>query len=285
MRIRTPHFPKDALVLSCLVFIGIASVGCQAVRSSGAAPLSAGHVGPAATNSPASVALPGWTLLFDDEFNGSSVDPSKWTVVDSNAPSVDPCCKGWGNQTFLPENVVEKDGQLQIITKAQSVDGHPYTSGALMTRNTLQFTYGRIDIRAKLPDTAGLWPAFWLLRAPNAQGQYLPYYEADFMEAWMGDPYQVFGYFHYGQSQVTCSVTNGTFTNQFHTYTLIWSPGKFQWEVDGQAACIDTTDVPNVPMYLIIDTAIDGIDQHVDNTTRLPQTLVVDYVRVWQQTR
>lgn len=220
--------------------------------------------------------------MFDDEFNGNTIDSMKWDIEDTPTGAYDGCCRGFGNQSWLPDNVFESGGQLHIITKAQQSDGHPYTSGAITTESTFQFTYGRIDIRAKLPRTSGLWPTFWLLNEPNAQGIYVQYYEIDFMEAWMGNPYQVNAFFHYDATQVTCSATGTDFTARFHTYTLIWNPGKLEWQIDGITKCVSTVHVPDVPMYLILNTAIDGVDQSTNNTTRLPQSLDIDYVRIWK---
>lgn len=231
---------------------------------------------------PTPATLPGWHLVFDDEFNGSSVDTMRWDVENTLTGEYDNCCRGFGNQSWLPDNVVESGGQLHIVTKSQQSDGHPYTSGAITTQNTFQFTYGRIDVRAKLPRTSGLWPTLWLLDNPNSQGIYAQYYEVDFMEAWMGNPHLVHAFFHYDAVQDTCDATGIDFTDTFHTYTLIWSPGRLQWLIDGVTKCVDTQYAPDVPMYLIMCTAIDGVDQSVNNTTRLPQSFDIDYVRIWQ---
>jgi beta-glucanase (GH16 family) len=172
------------------------------------------------------------------------------------------------------------DGLLRLLTTNDTLAGYSFTSGALTTENSFQFTYGRIDISARLPQTMGLWPAFWLL--PVGTPMYGPgEYELDFLEAWGGNTHQVNAYFHWAHSQVQCQASGPDFSASFHVFTLIWSPGRLEWQVDGAQRCVHTEHVPNIPMYLLLDTAIDGPPQRVDGSTRLPQITAIDYVRVW----
>ena len=99
-----------------------------------------------------------WVLNWSDEFNGNALDMTVW--------SYDVGASGWGNnesQYYQAQNAVVKDGFLTITAKKETVGGAPYTSARLQTSRKKTFTYGRFEMRAKLPGTQGMWPAFWLL--------------------------------------------------------------------------------------------------------------------------
>lgn len=115
---------------------------------------------PTPTATPSESALPGWELVWQDEFAGESLDRSKW--------GFDLGGGGWGNNelqfyTDRPENVRVTGGQLIIEARAEEWRGWDYTSARLKTQALHAWTYGRIEARMKLPTGRGIWSAFWML--------------------------------------------------------------------------------------------------------------------------
>ncbi len=224
--------------------------------------------------------LPGWRLVWHDEFRGDEVDPSRWTVASSLPGGFLDCCLAYGDAAWSPDHVTVSNGALHILSTADPLAGHNYTSGAISTAQTYSFTYGRVDVRARLPRSDGLWPAIWLLPVNGTAPGKAPY-EIDMMEAWGADTHQVFAYFHWQTSAVQCEADGPDFSAGFHVYTLIWTPTQLQWAVDGVTQCISTSHVPNGPMYLNLSTAVGGRHQPTDSKTSLPQSTDISYVHIW----
>lgn len=235
---------------------------------------------PAATGV-AEPTLPGWRLVWNDEFDGNAVNTDRWTVVSSLPGGYLGCCLNYGNASWAPDHVTVSDGQLHLISTNDPLEGKPYTSGAVTTALTYSLTYGRIDIRAQLPRTPGLWPAFWLLPVNGDSQSYAPY-EIDMLEAWGADTHQVFAYFHWHSYQIQCEASGPDYAAGFHVYTLIWTAGKMQWAVDGVTQCATTAHVPQEPLFLNMSVAVGGKNQATNGATILPQTMNISYVRVWQ---
>ena len=109
-----------------------------------------------------------WVLDWSDEFNGNSLDSAVWTA--------DLGSGGWGNsesQYYKAQNAVVAGGLLTITAKRETAGDAPYTSARIQTSRKQSFTYGRFEMRAKLPATQGMWPAFWLLgNSCNSWGLY-----------------------------------------------------------------------------------------------------------------
>ena len=168
------------------------------------------------------------------------------------------------------------------MTKQRLTGEYRYTSGALSTEGTYAFRYGRIDVRARLPRSTSLWPAFWLIPA-DTRGQKVAAYEVDFAEGWESDPHTVYAFFHQGYAQTYCQDQGPDFTADFHVFTLLWSASQLQWMIDERVQCTMMVNVPDIPMAVIIDTAIGGSNEPVDQSTVLPQTTDIDYVRIWSK--
>lgn len=288
MLVRQRLMLSHGLQIIVLLAVCCAVGGCGSLT--GSAPSTGSPVGtpaigvqpntPGATGTPAPT-LPGWTLLWHDEFAGKTVDPGLWTVVSSQPGGYVGCCLAYGDAGWSPDNVSVSQGQLHIRSIDQPLAGMPYSSGAVSTGQTFSFTYGRIDIRAKLPRTDGLWPAFWLLPVHGDAPGYAPY-EIDMLEAWGSNPHQVFAYFHWHDTQVECTFAGPDFSADFHVFTLIWTPDTLQWAVDGVTQCVSSEHVPQQAMYLNLSVAVGGKAQATDSLTRLPQTTDISYVRVWK---
>ena len=238
--------------------------------------------------------LPGsWHLAFDDEFNGSSLDTSKWSTgwfgsgITGGILASEPEC-------YDPSHVVQSNGELDLNLTAtpESCDGstHPYASGMVTTNGKFSFTYGYIEVRAWLPATSSGqiadWPGIW------TDGQNWPSTgELDILEGLGG---QACAHWHgptangagYGANGGT-GCPPGTFTGGWHTFAADWEPGIVTWYYDGQnIGCIETsgstcgnynTTITSNPMYLILALGSDAA-----NTITAPASQRTDYVRVYQ---
>jgi len=237
-----------------------------------------------------------YQLVWSDEFNtDGSPDSSKWAYdVGGN---------GWGNNELeyytnaRPENARVQNGNLVIEARKESYNGSQYTSARMVTRTKAQWTYGKFDIRAKIPSGKGTWPAIWLLSATQPlvwpdDG------ELDIMEEVGFNPNVIYGTAHnkmYNGAQGTQKGGNvliPTAQDSFHIYTLEWTTNQVKWSVDslpyftysdpgyGFNAWPYTSD-----FYMILNIAIGGNwggQQGVD-TTIFPQQMLVDYVRIYQK--
>ena len=241
-----------------------------------------------------------WRLVFEDNFDGDALDQGKWVRCywwDQNG------CTNLGNselQWYLPENVSVGDGALRLTARPEVVvvggsATYEYSSGMVTTGHAkhddpdpsrFEFQYGYAEIRARLPEGRGLWPAFWML--PSTQKS-LP--EIDVMEVLGQEPDVLHFNFHYrddtGQRQKDdSSITTPKLSDDWHTYAVEWSPERIIWYFDGveQWRYDDAAHVPNEPMYLILNLAVGGNwPGNPDESTRFPAELTVDYVRVWQR--
>ncbi|MCS6824301.1 MAG: family 16 glycosylhydrolase [Cytophagaceae bacterium] len=255
-------------------------------------------------------------LVWNDEFNGTSLDMTKWTYdIGNGCPSL---C-GWGNNerqyyTNSPTNVSVGGGYLNITalySPNHLGSGADFTSGRIHTRDKFSRTYGRFEARIRLPVGVGSWPAFWMLpQPPNPYGGWPTSGEIDIME-YRGDiTNQVDGTVHYGSAwpanqwdgnQYVLPVSAGNFNNDFHIFAVEWSPGQIRWYMD-QVLFKTETQTPNTlnppsnhavnwpwnqPFYIILNYALGGWYSGNPTTaailagTTFPQTMQVDYVRVY----
>ena len=124
-----------------------------------------------------------WQLVWSDEFDGTSLDLTKWEPqIGTGCPNL---C-GWGNnelQFYRAENATVADGMLTIEAREESWGGRDYTSARLRTLNQGDWLYGRFEMRAKLPKTKGLWPAFWMLPTNSSYGTWAASGEIDIIDA------------------------------------------------------------------------------------------------------
>jgi beta-glucanase (GH16 family) len=245
-----------------------------------------------ATPSPSSAS---GKLIFSDEFNGASLDTDKWIAL--NRPGD---ASNNEEECYRTNNVKETAGTLVLTSLLDSAcSSFLYTSGAVQTRS-FHFLYGTIAIRAKMPHGQGMWPALWLLGA-NCQSLYpstpdnggacqwpIPGSdEVDILEMKGQDPSTDYMSINYGsqpnQAQnVQCAYSGPDFSQEFHTFSLIWTPGQIIWYVDGTQRCSQTTGVPSHPLFLIMNSAIGGNFVGSVDSSIFPQTHVIDYVRIYQ---
>jgi beta-glucanase (GH16 family) len=268
----------------------------------------AGHVD-AGTASDGSAALPGWVLTWSDEFNGpdgSAVDPTKW-VHDVGGT-------GWGNQeleyyTDGTQNAIVTGGNLVITATTAGASGftcaYPssgpckYTSARLLTQGKFSQQYGRFEARIQIPEGQGLWPAFWMLGANIDTVNWPSCGETDIMENIGSQPSVNHGSLHMpaagttNDSQLTGMYTlanNVKLGDGFHTYAVEWSAAAIKFYVDDAlyetqtpASATNRTWEFDHPFFILLNVAVGGqFPGAPDSTTTFPQTMKVDWVRVYQ---
>jgi len=216
-------------------------------------------------------------VAFYDDFS-AGVDQSAWIIRNGPGDS-----SNSELQYYLPANVSTSIDGLQILTKVQSYSGYAYTSGMVHWK-TYNFTYGTVEIRAKMAGGKGPWPALWLLgyRCQGGSGCNWPQPgsdEIDMTEIMGGNPTHVNQQIHSGGNNAGCSATTTDVSQNWHTYQLVWKAGSLVWKIDGVTTCSLSSGIPSTPMFLIINTAVGGAGGSVNNAT-LPQTMSIDYVKV-----
>lgn len=252
--------------------------------------------------------LPGWQLFWHDEFDGTSLNTTNWTALTRQDQNNEE------KEYYTPSQVSVANGNLQITATNQPLGNKQYRSG-LITSNML-FGQGRIEARIDLPTTQGMWPAFWM--NPN-QVQWPLGGEIDIMENKGSEPTIVSSAFHWQQNPGQCcsqhfslanrypSNTGGpvNYTTGFHTYAAEWdknpttNANEIRFYVDNVLSFrVDENAAPNPPntpgmsdanfttaKNIILNLAVGGqFGGDPNGTTVWPQTMLVDYVRVWHRT-
>ena len=256
-----------------------------------------------ATKKPTPQVHPGWELTWSDEFNqpdGSAPDPTKWKfAVGGN---------GWGNKeleyyTSRPQNAHIRHGRLEIIARKEPYTGEDgvkrdYTSARLITAGKFAQAYGRFEAGIKIPSGQGVWPAFWLLGADDKQVGWPTCGEIDIMENIGREPAIVHGTIHgpgYSGGKgigAPYALSSGRFADALHIYAVEWGPESIRFYVDDHLyATRKPSDLPagtkwvyDHPFYILLNFAVGGAWPGSPNaTTKFPQTMLVDYVRVYKK--
>ena len=238
---------------------------------------------------------PGMTMVWSDEFNTQTLNTGNWTYETGGS--------GWGNNeleyyTSNSKNLFLSGGYLIIEAREETVGSNKYTSARIKTQNKKTFTYGRIDVRAKLPKGQGLWPAIWMLgNNITQQGYGWPACgEIDIMEFLGNDPGKVYGTVHWGVAGGShsyiggnYSLTTGDFNSSFHVFSLQWDDSMMTFLVDDVPFySASKTDIGSnypfdKPFFFIMNVAVGGNwPGNPDSSTTFPQRMIVDYVRVFQ---
>jgi len=257
---------------------------------------------PTATTSPTSTPLPtatavweraGWQLAWHDEFEGAALNEANWTF--------DIGGHGWGNHelqfyTRRPENVRLENGQLIIEARGEDYQGSRYTSARLKTQGLQAWKYGRVEARIKIPRGQGIWPAFWMLGDNILTEPWPRCGEIDILENIGKEPAIVHGTVHGpGYSGVhgvggSFELSTGAFADDFHVYVIEWEAEQIRWLVDERLyLTVTSKDVPgrwafDHPFFMILNVAVGGDwPGNPTNETLFPQSMLVDYVRVYQR--
>lgn len=252
----------------------------------------------------------GWELVWADEFDGPAgtpPDPAHWAheIGDGTFNGI----PGWGNAEleYYTDSTANAatDGLGNLVITAREADGSlrcyygpcAYTSARLISLQRSEFAYGRIESRILLPDgDRGLWPAFWSLGTDIGRVGWPRSGEIDFMEYVSRRPYEVYGTIHgpgysgaasFGDTYVTYPERTA---ESYHTFAVEWQPDRIEWYVDGTlfhtATPYDVAPndwVFNGPVFLIFNLAVGGyFGGPVSPFTTFPQSMTIDYVRVYQ---
>jgi len=241
-----------------------------------------------------------WKLAWQDEFDGAAgqaPDPGTWT------PEVG---TGWGNQQLeydtdrIENAALDGQGNLAITAIKEPYQGSAYTSARLITKGKVEVKRGRVEARIKLPVGQGMWPAFWLLGANIDEVGWPTCGEIDVMEYRGQDPFVALGTLHgpgySGGSAIGRTYTlpaGAGFDADFHVFAVEWDEGLITWEVDGALYhSVSKQDLPagtrwvfdDGPFYVILNLAVGGTFVGPPNaSTVFPQSMLVDYVRVYER--
>lgn len=261
----------------CVIMVLALSTGCVAVFT------------PAPTPVPE---IPGWTLIWQDEFDDKEINLSNWTYDLGGG--------GWGNgeaeyYTSRPENARVENGNLVIEARQEKYENSYYTSARLKTQGLKSFQYGHIEARLKVPAGAGLWPAFWMLGSSFDGSNWPECGEIDIMEYIGKEPDLIMGTLHGPGYSGALGRTKWNrqkydIADDFHTYAVEWDTDQVSWFFDGvkystvtRADLGDLKWVLDQPFFIIINLAVGGqLPGPVGIKTTFPAQLLVDYVRVYQ---
>ncbi len=227
--------------------------------------------------SPRSQSQDDWMLIFEEEFSGDSWR-EKWNIQDW------PSDKNEELQYYAPDNVTARNGYLVLSSKSERFKGRDYTSGAVTTEDLFEFTYGKLEIRAKLPSSKGVFPALWLVNSESED--WLP--EIDVVENIGQEPNNLYFVVHWKDGKGVQKRDYLTYTGEeafhehFHTYGMIWDEDKISWTLDGQVVFETTAFSPDVPLFLYMNTAIGGIWPGDPEPGNVNEEFLIDYVRVYQ---
>jgi beta-glucanase (GH16 family) len=293
-----PHLSRLRIMRAFRVFLLViplsfvlaacqSSTGPSSAGSSISNPLPAGQTG-------------NWNMLFHDEFDGNSLDTSKWTTCYFNFKVGDGCDHDQNElELYQPDNISVNNGVLTLQAEKKTVNAtngqtYNYTSGMITTGPTsdssddtrFSFKYGYMEMRAKVPAGQGLWPAFWTL--PTTLN-WPP--EIDVFEILGNAPNVLNMHYHYpngtddgGDDGVKW--TGPDFSAGWHTYAVDWEPNAITWYVDGvqRRTYTDASKITANPMYLIANLAVGGDwPGSPDASTQFPAQFQIDYIRVWQK--
>lgn len=246
-----------------------------------------------------------WSLVWSDEFNGtdgSVPDSAKWVIETGGT--------GWGNHeleyyTNRVQNVQQKEGKLVITARHEGYSDEKgvlfgYTSARLKTLHKFEQAYGRFEARIQIPRGQGIWPAFWMLGNDIDTKGWPNCGEMDIMENIGKEPALVHGTIHgpgysgdKGISSPFALPDQKNFADAFHVYAVEWEPQVIRFYVDDHLYATRTPgDLPSGakwvfdhPFFLLLNVAVGGDwPGSPDATTKFPQSMLVDYVRVYKRT-
>jgi beta-glucanase (GH16 family) len=227
-------------------------------------------------------------VFWSDEFNvDGAPDPTKWGYDIGNS-------NGWGNNeleyyTSRAQNAVVQGGVLKITAIKESYNGFNYTSARLLSKGKFAFTYGTVEIRAKLPAGAGTWPAIWTLGSDVDTNAWPACGEMDIMEQHGDQVGKIYGTIHYpGHSGANGVGTTTTITDAataFHIYKLNWTAATINMYVDDNLyfSFANTGSVPfNHDFFFILNVAMGGNFGGTVDPSFTSASMQVDYIRVYK---
>jgi len=230
-----------------------------------------------------------YKLVWNDEFDGTSLNQSNWAYDIGGS--------GWGNNeleyyTNSENNCKVSNGMLTIAALKESKEGKNYTSARIKTQGKRDWTYGKIESRIKIPTGQGVWPAFWMLGSNISTKSWPGCGEIDIMEH-VNNNNDIVGTMHWDLNGHQSYGKSTSFdANQFHNYSIEWDSNSIKWYLDGKLYNegnikdnINGTEEFHKPFFIILNLAIGGNWPGSPNdSTIFPAKMQVDYVRAYQKT-
>jgi beta-glucanase (GH16 family) len=241
------------------------------------------------------LSYPGYKLQWADEFDSTALNPSIWVYETGTGNG------GWGNnelQYYREDNTTLVNGHLVITAKAQKFGNRNFTSSRLKTQGKKSMKFGRVDVRASLPKGQGIWPAIWMLGTNISSVGWPACGEIDIMELTGDQPKRAFSTIHFGpspdqrqlRSQYFFLEGEKSFHDEFHVFSMVWKENLIEMYIDDQKYhTITPATLGNIPypfnksFFFILNVAVGGnLPGSPDATTPFPQSMIVDYIRVFQ---
>jgi beta-glucanase (GH16 family) len=230
--------------------------------------------------------IPGYQLVWADEFNGNGVDTTSWNYEIGG--------EGWGNheqEYYQAANATVSNGTLVITGKKEDVGKNHYTSTRMTTQGKHEFMYGRIEARIKIPVAQGFWPAFWMLGSNIKTVGWPKCGETDIMEH-INTEERFYGTLHWDNNgHVMKGDTLASTPTGYHEYAIEWDANTIRWYLDAKqyhevniANGVNSTEEFHQPFYILLNFALGGDwpGQVIDDS-KLPANMYVDYVRVYKK--
>ena len=223
----------------------------------------------------------GWTLTFQDEFDGKALDTARW--IDSYPDNVRTHSNN-EQQYYATDGYLLSKGLLRLKAERRAMEKMPYTSGMVTTYGKFAQKFGWFEIRCRMPKGKGMWPAFWLL--PNDKA-WPP--EIDILEVLGHETDKVYLTNHFknaaGKHEGKGEPYKGPdFAAGLHSFAVDWEPSSIVWYVDGRERYRTTDNIPAVPMYVLANLAVGGDwPGNPDDATVFPNTMDIDYIRVYSK--
>ncbi len=223
-----------------------------------------------------------WKLVFEDNFDGDKLDLKKWSPRDPFGVE-----RNNELQAYVADAFVLKDGVLHVTAQKREADyagkHRQYTSGMMCTTGLFAQKFGRFEIRCRVPKGKGMWPAFWMLPEPPGWPP-----EIDVLETLGHEPAKLHmtHHWHSPDKQLhsdTHEWSGPDLSADFHIIAAEWDADHIAWFVDGVERFRSTKNIPQVPMFMLVNLAVGGDwPGSPDDKTPMPNSFDVDYVRVYQ---
>ena len=243
------------------------------------------------------LSYPGKSMVWSDEFNQTSLDMNSWNYETGGY---------WFNNEIQyyrggTANTALQNGKLVITAKKETYQNREHTSARLTTEGKVEYKYGRIDVRAKLPKGQGIWPAIWLLGDDMSTVGWPACGELDMMELLGHEPYKIHGSINYGPqgnswaytktTSYSLPASEGDFSDKYHVFSVLWEENSIKYYVDDNLyATYNPSNIAggqawryNHPFFFILNIAVGGDwPGNPDQTTVFPQQMLIDYIRIFQ---
>ena len=243
------------------------------------------------------LSYPGKSMVWSDEFNQTSLDMNSWNYETGGY---------WFNNEIQyyrggTANTALQNGKLVITAKKETYQNREHTSARLTTEGKVEYKYGRIDVRAKLPKGQGIWPAIWMLGDDMSSVGWPACGELDMMELLGHEPHKIHGSINYGPqgnswahtktTSYSLPVSEGDFSDKYHVFSVLWEENSIKYYVDDNLyATYNPNNIAggqawrfNHPFFFILNIAVGGDwPGNPDQTTVFPQQMLIDYIRIFQ---